>query len=264
MSDEAEYVPREGDMVIFDRPPSEGGKRPVFQVASHDAETGMTTFARLPRALPADEMAERGARRMEVVSPGGLEPNWTDAGRRLAGEGAGRKPKIYQLASRGDDWIMGPADEQAALALAQRAADETGEPVILARADTGELVIGSRSALEAAGEGLRTRTVLLVQPRQPGSSGVDLRSARQILGGNRVREAVMTTLTSVLELPDSASSIAAEAAVEAIARLLPPEENTRHAIPAWPGWPGWQGREELLPEGTDTATLLKYDSGPCP
>ena len=46
------------------------------------------------------------------------------------------------------------ADEQAALALAQRAADQTGEPVLLAQTGSGELIIGSRGALETAGEGL--------------------------------------------------------------------------------------------------------------
>jgi hypothetical protein len=65
MSDEDKYVPRQGDMVIFDRPPLEGGQHSVlqhrvFQVASHDAQTGMTTFARLPRALSAHEMTELG------------------------------------------------------------------------------------------------------------------------------------------------------------------------------------------------------------
>jgi hypothetical protein len=49
MSDEEQYVPRRGDMVIFDRPPPEGGRHGVFQVASHDAQSGMTTFVRLPR-----------------------------------------------------------------------------------------------------------------------------------------------------------------------------------------------------------------------
>ena len=60
MNDDDEYVPRQGDMVIFGRPPPEGGQQTVFQVASHDAQTGMTTFARLPRALQAREMAGLG------------------------------------------------------------------------------------------------------------------------------------------------------------------------------------------------------------
>jgi hypothetical protein len=87
-----EYVPRQGDMVIFDRPPPEGGQHRVlvFQVTSHDAQTGMTTFARLPRALSAHEMAELGARKLQVVPPSELEPDWAGAGRRLAREGAGR------------------------------------------------------------------------------------------------------------------------------------------------------------------------------
>ena len=106
MSDGDEYIPRRGDMVIFDRPPLEGGQngvlqRRVFQVASHDAETGMTTFSRLPRALSAHEMAELGARKLPVVSPAELEPDWAGAGRWLAREGAGRRPKIHQFAGLG-------------------------------------------------------------------------------------------------------------------------------------------------------------------
>jgi len=257
MSDEDEYVPRQGDMVIFDRPPPEGGQHRVFQVASHDAQTGMTTFARLPRALSAHEMAELGAGKVQVVSPSELEPDWAGAGRRLAREGAGRRPKIYQLAGLSGHLRMARADEQAALALAQRAADQTGEPVLLAQTDSGELIIGSRGALETAGEGLGTQTLLLVQPGPLGSSGsITLRQARALLGSDRAREAVAAALASVPELPASVGSAASEAVLQAIAELLPPEKG------AWPTIPGWQYREELRPETAEIAARIQADPGP--
>jgi len=94
MSDEDEHVLRQGDMVIFDRPPLEGGQQSVFQhrvfqVASHDAQTSMTTFARLPRALSAHEMTELGARKLQIMSPSELEPDWAGAGTQ-AGQGRRR------------------------------------------------------------------------------------------------------------------------------------------------------------------------------
>jgi hypothetical protein len=247
MSGRDEYIPRPGDMVAFDRTPLEGGRpavpqHRVFQVASHDAQTGMTTFSRLPRALSAHEMTELGARKLQVVSPGELEPDWAGAGRRLAREGAGRRPKIHQFAGLGGYWRMVLADEQAALALAQRAADQTGEPVLLAQTGSGELIIGSRRALETVGEGLGTQIVLVVQPGLPGSGGsMTLRQARELLGSDRAREAVAAALASVPGLPASAGGAAAAAVLQAIAGLLPPEKE------AWTTIPGWQYREELSP-----------------
>ena len=257
MSDEDEYVPQQGDMVIFDRPPPEEGQPRAFQVASHDAQTGMTTFARLPRALSAHEMAELGARKVQVVPPRALEPDWAGAGRRLAGEGAGRRSKIYQLAGLDGYLRMARADEQAALALAQRAADQAGEPVLLAQTGTGELIIGSPGALEAAGEGLGTQTLLVVQPGLLGSSsGITLRQARELLGSDRAREAAVAALASVTALPASVGRAAAEAVLQAIAELLPPEKK------AWTTIPGWQYREELMPEATELAARMRADPGP--
>jgi len=264
-SDEGEYSPRPGDMVIFDRPPPGGGQRrvPVFQVASHDAQAGMTTFARLPRALSAREMTELGARKVPVVPPGELEPDWAGAGRRLAREGAGRRPKIHQLAGPSNLLRMARADEQAALALAQRAADQTGEPVLLAQTGSGELIIGSRDALEAAGEGLGTQTLLAVQPGLSGSGGsITLRQARDLLGSDRAREAVTAALASVPELPASAGSAAAEAVLQAIAELLPPEKGIWPPVPR--SWPGWQYREELMPELAEMVARIQADPGPAP
>ena len=226
MSHEENYVPQQGDMVIFDRPPHEGGLNRVFQVASHDAQTGMTAFARLPRAFSAHEMAELGARKVQVVSPGELEPDWAGAGRWLATEGAGRRPKIYQLAGLDGHQRMVPADEQATLALAQRAADQTGEPVLLAQTGTGELIIGSRGALETLGEGLGTQTLLVIQPGLLGSSSITLRQARELLRSDPAREAVVGRLASAAASPASEGSAPAEAVLQAIAELLPPEKAT--------------------------------------
>ncbi len=249
MSDEGEYVLQQGDMVIFDRPPPGEDQNRVFRVASRDAQTGTTTFARLPRALSVHEMAELGARKVPVVSPGELEPDWAGAGRRLARDGAGRGPKIYQLAGLAGYLRMVSADEQAALALAQRAADQAGEPILLARTGTGELIIGSRGALETAGEGLGTETLLVVQP------GITLRQARELLSSDQAREAVATALASVPALPASVSNAAAEAVLQAIADLLPPEKE------GWSTIPGWQYREELMPEATEHARHIQADPG---
>ena len=134
------------------------------------------------------------------------------------------------------------ADEQAALALAQRAADQTGEPVLLAQTGSGELIIGSRGALETAGEGLGTQIMLVVQPGLSGSGGsITLRQAHELLGSDRAREAVAAALASVPELPASVGSTAAAAVLQAIAELLPTEKD------AWTTIPGWQHREELSP-----------------
>jgi hypothetical protein len=138
---------------------------------------------------------------------------------------------------------MARADEQAALALAQRAADQAGEQVLLARAASGELVIGSPDALEAVGEGLGTQVLLAVQPGLSGSGGsITLRQARELLGGGPAREAVAAALASVPGLPAPAGNAAVEAILQAIGELLPA------ATEAWLTFPGWQYREELLPE----------------
>ena len=243
MSDEGVYVPRQGDMVKFDSPPSEGGGGKLFQVTSHDTQTGMTSFTGLARALSADEMAERGARKRSVVSPGEVKPDWTGAGRRLAEKGAGHRPKIHHLSPHPAGLRMLRADEQAALALAQRAADQAGETVLLARTGTGELVIGSPEVLRAVGEALRAQVVLSVQPGLDGSGGsVTLRQARELLGSDRAREAVAAALASVPGPPAPAGYTAAEAVLQAVAGLLPLEEKPLLTTP------GWQYREELLPE----------------
>ena len=258
MSDEGAYVPRQSDIVMFDQPPSGGGQRRLFRVAGHDAQTGMTTFIGLPRPLSAHEMAELGARNVQVVRPDQLVPDWTGAGRRLSAEGAGDRPKIYQLAEldQGDRCRLLRADEQAALALAQRAADEAGQPILLAQTGSGELVIGSPDALEAVGEGLGTRILLAVKPGVTGhGGGITLRQARELLGGDQAREAVASALASVSESPAPPGTAAADVILQAITELLPPEERT------WRTIPGWQYRDELMPGAAEAAARIAADPG---
>lgn len=267
MSDEGAYVPQPSDTVVFDHPLPDGGKRRLFQVQDHDAQTGVTRLAGFSRSLSAREMADLGAKRVQVVSPGDLVPDWAGAGRRLSREGAGDRPKIYQLAfSRlGGHCMMAQADEQAALALAQRAADQTGEPVLLARIDSGELVIGSPDAVEAVGDGLGMHVMLSVQPGLSGSGGsITLRQASELLGDGRAHEAVAAALTSALDVPASLGDAAAEAVLQAIAGLLPTVKETRLSFP------GWQDRVELTPAtasmqaGPDLSSLRPCLARPSP
>lgn len=244
MGDQDEYVPREGDFVVFDRSPAEDPRHRMFRVASHDAETGMTTLRGLTRALSAQEMADLGARNAPLVSPDQIRSDWPGVARKIATDGAGSRSKIYQL--RGPlhgHWSLKPhTDSQAALALAQRAADETGEPYVLAETRTGELVIGSLSAQGHVSEGLGTQTLLVVQPSLPGDSGsVTLRHVRELLGSIQVREGVRAALASA-GLTGSASSIAADAVLQVIAESLPPEHEKESWLP-----PGWRYRAELMP-----------------
>jgi hypothetical protein len=254
MSDEGTYVPGQSDMVIFDRPPSGAGQRRVFRVAGHDAQAGMTTFIGLPSPLSAHEMADLGAKNVQVLRPEEVEPDWAGAGRRLFAQGAGGRPKIYQLAEldRGARCRMVRADEQAALALAQRAADEAGQPILLAQTHSGELIIGSQGALEAVGEGLGTHTLLTVQPGLAGSGGgSSLRQARELLSSDQARDAVASALASVSESSASLGVVAADAVLRAITDTLPPEEQKRLTIP------GWQYREELMPEVAEAAAQIE-------
>lgn len=249
MRDEEEYSPQPGDMILFGRPPlDDGRKKRLFRVVGHDAETG-TTFEGLPRALSAGELAELGARPTQVKPLGKLKPDWAAAGRRLAREGAGGRPKIHHVfAPSVGGWVMAPADEQAALALAQRAADQTGEPVLLARAGSGELIIGTHAALEAVGGGLGTQVILVVQPGL--SDSMTMGQLRDLLSSDRVRAAVAVALASAGNSTSPAGDTTAEAALRAIAELLPPEQETGMRIP------GWQYREELQTnEGGSSSTL---------
>jgi hypothetical protein len=260
MSDEGIYIPQQGDLVFFESPPPEWGQTRLFRVADHDSQTGATTFVRLPRALSAHELTKLGARRVPVVEAS--EPDWAAEGDRLARDGAGRRSKIHQIARTniGDGHRrMAWADDQAALALAQRAADEIGEPVLLSQTGTGELVIGSPDDLDVAGEGLGTQILLTAKPGLSGSGGsITLRQARELLGGEQAREAVAAALSSVAKLPASAGSAATDAVLRAISELLPPEKETERGIP------GWQYREELLsPEVREQIERVRADRGTC-
>jgi hypothetical protein len=243
-------------MVTFERPPDKLSEQRRYRVTWHDDETGMTMLEGFPRALSAQEMAELGASMEPVISPEELKPDWAPAGRMLDRAGAGSRPKVHQFSvrSRGGHYALKPADDQAALALAQRAADETGEPWILARTASGNLVVGSHGALQGAGEGLGAQFVLEVQPGILGDSGsVTLSQARELVGSDRAGQAVADVLASA-GLPDSAIGTLADAVLQAIAGLLPAEKE--NLVP----WPGWQIRPELMPEIARLAAGIERDS----
>jgi hypothetical protein len=250
MSTEDEYVPQAGDWFVFDRPPL--GDRPsqlVFQVTGHDPVTGITTFGSDPAhpvpGMSAQEMAERGARRLPPpIPPDQFRPDWARAGRSLARDGGGDKTKIYQLSKTrlAGQWLMAGADDEAALALAQRAAADSGAPVVIARASAGHLVIGGTDALGEVSEGLGTQTLLEVQPGLLGDSGcMTVREAHQLLGSERAREAVAAALAQLREVLGSDDRAAADAVLQAVASLLPTETGKPGSMA------GWQRRPELKP-----------------
>lgn len=181
-----------------------------------------------------------------VIPPDEVKPDWTAAGRRLDRDGAGGKPKIYQfsgLSTNGRHYALKPADDQAALALAQRAADETGEPWILARTAAGNLIAGSHGAMMQAGEGLGAQFVLETQPGVLGNGGsITLSQARDLISSDDAREAAAGVLAAIAGLADSAADAAADAVLQAIVGLLPAER--KNLLP----WPGWRIRPELMPE----------------
>jgi hypothetical protein len=137
---------------------------------------------------------------------------------------------------------MGGADDEAALALAQRAAADSGAPVVLARASSGHLVIGGTEALGEVSEGLGAQTLLEVQPGLLGDSGcMTVREAHQLLGSDRAREAAAAALAQLREVPGPDDRAAADAVLQAVASLLPAETGE-------PGpMAGWQYRPELEP-----------------
>jgi hypothetical protein len=249
MSTEDEYVPQAGDWFVFDRPPIRTHGNVIFQVTRHDPVTGITTFASDPAhpvpGMSAQEMTERGARKLPRPIPADqFTPDWARAGRSLARDGNGDKTKIYQLsrARQAGQWVMGGADDEAALALAQRAAADSGAPVVLARASSGHLVIGGTEALGEVSEGLGAQTLLEVQPGLLGDSGcMTVREAHQLLGSDRARQAAAAALAQLREVPGPDDRAAADAVLQAVASLLPAETDE-------PGpMAGWQYRPELEP-----------------
>jgi hypothetical protein len=245
--------------VTFERPPDKLSEQRRYRVTEHNYETGMTMIEGFPRALSAQEMSELGASMAPVILPEELKPDWEPAGRMLDRAGAGDRPKIYQFSVRSPDgyYALKPADDQAALALAQRAADETGESWVLARTASGNLVVGSHDALQRAGEGLGAQFLLEVQPGILGDGdSVTLSQARELVGSDRAREAVADVLASMAGLPDSAIGAVADAVLQAIVGLLPAEKENPLPLP----WPGWRIRPELLPEVARLAAGIERDS----
>jgi hypothetical protein len=252
MSTEDEYVPRAGDWFVFERPPVETHGNVIFQVTGHDPVTGITTFGSDPAhpvpGMSAQEMTERGARKLPRPIPADqFTPDWARAGRHLAREGGGDKTKIYQLSQSrlAGQWLMGGADDEAALALAQRAAADSGAPVVLARASSGHLVIGGTDALGEVSEGLGARTLLEVQPGLLGDSGcMTVREVQELLGSDRARETMAAALAHLRDVPGPDDRADADAVLRAVASLLPkdPTEEGRSGTMA-----GWQHRPELKP-----------------
>jgi hypothetical protein len=247
MADLEARTPTAGPHVVLDRPPIEDARPGVFRVflmALRDPRTGMTTFHNLPRALSPMETTELGARR--VIRPDELRPHWRALARELKQHGAGTRPKILQcfrLPGPGR-WSIAPADDQAALALAQRAADQAGEGMVVGRTGSGELLIGSGPAFEDLGGRLGTRAVLVARPGLLGDSeGTTLRQARTLLGSMRTHKAVAAAVASVPGLPRPASRTAAAVALQAVAALLPAETHAEMVPPV----SGWQYRAELTP-----------------
>jgi hypothetical protein len=249
MSTEDEYVPQAGDWFVFDRPPGSGSRKVILQVTGHDPVAGITTFGSDPAypvpGMSAQEMADRGARKLPPpISPADFTPDWANAGRRLTRDGGGDKWKIYQLslARLAGQWLMRGADDEAALALAQRAAADADAPVVIARAGSGHLVIGGIDAISEVSEGLGAQTLLEIQPGLPGDSGcMTVRETRQLLGSERARHAVAAALAQLQEVPDSDERAAADAVLHAVSALLPAEKENPGTMA------GWQYRPELTP-----------------
>jgi hypothetical protein len=174
MDEAGEYVPQPGNLVFFDRPPGGDARHRLLHVASHEVSTGLTTFDGLAESLSARQLAELGAMRVRVVAPGEVKANWVGAARRLAAEGAGDRSKIQQVyqphvAVAGH--VMRTADDQAALALARQLADDIGEPIILARVRSGELLIATQPAFPAVADAYEAETLLVIHPTSPSTSG---------------------------------------------------------------------------------------------
>jgi hypothetical protein len=256
---EGSYVPAPGDMVVFDRPPAADSRHRLFRVSGHDAGTGMTTFSQLPEPLSARRLAELGARKASVLRPDEVTSDWPGAARRLAREGAGDRSKIqhaYRPRSvAGNQHVMGHADDQAALALAQQAADDTGEPVILARVRSGELLIGNENAFAAVAGAFEAQAILVVHPASPGHDGrLTLRQARELISGQRAREVISAALSSAAQMPDLATSVITNKVIDGLTGLLSAEQDPDPILP-----PGWRHREELMPRAAEILARIRSE-----
>jgi hypothetical protein len=257
MEEPHEYVPQPGDMVVFDRPPDGNPRHRLFHVASHDADTGLTTFTGLAEPLSAQQLAELGAEKARVIAPGELKPNWEGAARRLAAEGAGRRDKIHQVyrphGDIGGHHVLGAVDGQAALALAQQAADDISEPIILARVRSGELLIGTQSAFQAVAEAYGAQTVLVVQPASLTNGWLSTRQAIERVSSQQARDALSSALSPACQLPDQAVGLIINTVIHCLTGLLAGDG------PNVPLPPGWRYHEELMPEVAEI--LARFRSG---
>jgi hypothetical protein len=258
-----EYVPQPGDVVVFDRPPDGGGGQRSFRVASHDAGTGLTRFDGLAESLSAQQLAELGAKKAIKVEAGQqLKANWAGAARRLVAEGAGSRSKIQQVCRphvAGGGHVMRTADDQAALALAQQAADDIGEPIILARVRSGELLIGSQPAFEAVAEAYGAQTILVVQPQSPGTSGwLTARQARERISGQQARDALSAALSSATDMSEEARSATVNEVIYRLTGLLSFDDGDPGVLPLPPGW---RYHEELMPEAAEVLARIRSEEG---
>jgi hypothetical protein len=271
-----EYVPQPGDVVLFDQWPVDGSQprprgdlRPeqrsryaLFRVASHDAATGMTSFADLPDPLSAGQIAEFGGRKTNPIRPWEApKPDWTNTARRLARDGAGSRSKIRHAFQPILYAFQPPcghmvrhADEQAALALAQRAADDRREPVTVARVPSGELLIGNAVAIEEMGEAFGAETIVVAQPgAAEGDSSFTSRQVREFLRSRPAREAITTALAR-LEMSDMAVEATVNGIIHRLTGLLASEQEPNLPLP-----PGWRYHEELMPEAAEVLARIRSE-----
>jgi hypothetical protein len=226
-------------------------------VASHDADTGLTTFTGLPDPLSAGQIAELGGSKLWRPDDPKRKVDWTHMARKLAREGAGSRTKIRHAFQpirfvRGGHMVR-DADEQAALALAQRAADDRREPVIVARLRSGELMIGNALAFEEMGEAFGAETTVVAQPgAAEGDSRFTARQVRELLTSLPAKEAITTALTYGLDLPDPVVEARVNDITRALTGLLASEQE-----PNLP--PGWRYHEELMPEIAERLARIRSE-----
>lgn len=248
--------------MVFDRPPDGGGGQRAFRVAVHDAGTGRTTFDDLAEPLSAQQLAELGAKKAIKVEAGQFKANWQGAARRLAADGAGSRSKIQQVYRphvSGNHHVMRSADDQAALALARQAADDIGEPIILARVRSGELLIGNEPAFEAIAEAYGAQAILVVEPASLGTGGrLTPRQARECISGQRARDAISDAVSSATEMSDAGRSAIVNEVIYRLTGLLSFDDGDPGVLPLPPGW---RYHEELMPEAAEVLARIRSGEG---
>jgi hypothetical protein len=261
MDEAGEYVPQPGDLVFFDHPPGGDARHRLLHVAGHEVSTGLTTFDGLAESLSAPQLAELGAKQVRVVAPGEVEVNWEGAARRLAAEGAGDRSKIQQVyqphvAVAGH--VMRTADDQAALALARQAADDIGEPIILARVRSGELLIATQSVFRAVADAYEAQTILVIHRTSPSTSGwLTPRQVRERISGQQARDAISAAFSTAIEIPVTARQALVHEVIYRLTALLSFDDGE----PNVPLPPGWRYHEELLPETAEALARIHSRKG---